>query len=271
MATEMQDPQRDSMETLQATVARVMGEAQDWRRIMSLDAEMLLTVYLDMKSPHAYIAVRPTLELARDYRVRIDFRPYTLSYTDMGISTSVENYQRRPPSPESDRRARMFYATARQYTAFQGIPLRSPHRLLDAEMAHRVFLFAKRQALEIPFMMSVCLRGWGSGWREYEIESQTQLRDSLAALGANLDGFEEFVGPDGQAKSELARYAEQACASGFVGVPHYVFHDVVSDRELGLFGREHLALIRSKLAAQGLARNDSVHADFSHAWRGPQT
>ena len=189
----------------------------------------------------------------------------------MGISTSVENNERRPPSQKSDRRARMFYAAARQYTALQRIPLRSPYRLLDVELAHRAFLFAKRQALEIPFMMSVCLRGWGSGWREHEVESLPQLRSSLANLGADLDGFEEFVGPGGQGEQEVIKCMEDAHASGFVGVPHYVIDDVASGRQVGLFGREHLALIRSKLEAQGLARSTSVQAEFSHAWRGRQT
>ncbi|MGI9479002.1 MAG: DsbA family protein [Hyphomicrobiaceae bacterium] len=271
MAPEAQSPPTETTEPLSDAVARIMSEAQDWRRIMSLDGEETLTVYLDMKSPHAYIAVRPTLEVARDYRVRIDFRPYTLSYTGMGISTSIEENKRQPPSQEADRRARMFYAAARYYSKLQGIPLRSPHRLLDVTLAHRAFLFAKRQALEIPFMMSVCLPGWGSGWRDYEVESQTQLRDTLASLGADLDGFEAFVGPDGPAQHQLSKYVEDAHANGFVGVPHYVFHDHDTDRQVGLFGREHLALIRSKLAAQGLARDASVQAEFSHVWRGPRT
>ena len=256
-------------ETLSQAVARVMSEAQDWERIMSLDADASITVYLDMKSPHAYIAVRPTLELARDYRITLDFRPYTLSYTGMGISKSLKNNERRPPSPEADRRARMFYATARQYTAIQRIPLRSPYRLLDAQLAHRTFLFAKKQGMEIPFMMSVCLRGWGSGWRDIEIESLDQIRNTLADLNVNLDGFETFVDPDGPGEQELSRCIEDAHASGFVGTPHYVFHDDASDRQIGLFGREHLTLIRSKLSEQGLARGEEVQPEFSHAWRGP--
>ena len=120
-------------------------------------------------------------------------------------------------------------------------------------------------------MMSICLRGWGSGWRDYEIESLTQLRNSLACLGANLDGFEEFVGSGGQGEQELVKYLDEAHASGCVGVPHYMFRDDETGRQVGLFGREHLALIRSKLSAQGLARDDSVQAEFSHSWRGPQT
>lgn len=119
MASESQPPHANSTETLSDAVARVMSEADEWRRIVSLDADTLIRVYLDMKSPHAYIAVRPTLEIARDYRVKIDFCPYTLSYTGMGISTSVDNNERRPPSQEAERRARMFYAVARQYTALQ--------------------------------------------------------------------------------------------------------------------------------------------------------
>ncbi len=270
MATETQRPDSEPAETLTAAVARVMSEAPDWQRIQGLDGDTTIRVYLDMKSPHAYIAVRPTLELARDYRIKIDFCPYTLSYEGMGISTSDESHERKPPSAGSDRRARMFYAAARQYTAMQQIPLRSPIRLLDVKLAHRVFLFAKQQSLEIPFMMSVCLRGWGSGWREYEVESLDQLRDSLAGVGASVDGLEAFVAPDGPGQQALEQYMEAAHASGFVGTPHYVFDDHATNRRVGLFGREHLALIRFKLSAQGLARNEQVTPDFSHAWRGPQ-
>tara|TARA_Y100000588_G_scaffold394954_1_gene518614 strand:- start:2804 stop:3610 length:807 start_codon:yes stop_codon:yes gene_type:complete len=256
-------------EPLSEAVDRIMREVEKGWHVRNFDGDSLLTVYLDMKSPHAYIAVRPTLEVARDYRVNIDFRPYTLSYTRMGISTTVHDNKRRPPSPESDRRARMFYAAAREYSKLQGIPLRSPYRLLDVELAHRSFVFAKRQSLEIPFMMDVCLRGWGSGWREYEVESTSQLKDSLARVGVDLDGFEEFVDDEGDGQRELLTYKEEAHASGFVGTPHYVFYDYSKEREVGLFGREHLALIRTKFSAQGLARNDSVKAEFSHAWEGP--
>lgn len=258
-------------EVLSAAVSRVMSEMPEWQRIMNLDADAAISVYLDMKSPHAYISVRPTLELARDYRVKIDFRPYTLSYTGMGISTSTDNNERQPPSPESDRRARMYYAAARYYTALQGIPLRSPHRLLDVEPAHRGFVFAKRQGLEVPFYMSLCLRGWGSKWHDLEVESHTELRNTLAGVGAAVDGFEEFIANGGEAEQELKQYVEDAHACGFVGVPHYVFYDDALDRQVGLFGREHLTLIRSKLAAQGLARNEQVKPEFSHAWRGPES
>ena len=82
-----------------AAAAVILAETDEWHRIMALDAEKLLDVYLDIKSPHAYLAVRPTLEVARNYRVRVNFLPYTLGYATVGVTTSVEpDMKRRPPT-----------------------------------------------------------------------------------------------------------------------------------------------------------------------------
>ena len=249
--------------------AAVLAEAEEWQRLMALEAEKVLDVYLDMKSPHSYLAVRPSLEVARDYRVRVNFLPYTTSYTAFGLTKSVEpDMKRRPTTPAADRKARMYYTTARQYAALQGLPFRTPHRLLDSVAANKAILFAKRQGLEVPFLMHVYVMGWGSGWRDYELESVEQLRGTLAEVGANTDSFDEFLAPNGAGETELADCMTQAEASGLTGVPHYVFHDASSDRELGLFGREHLALIREKFGAEGLARTPGVRPEFSHAWHG---
>ena len=47
-----------------AAMAAILAEADEWQRIMALDGEVALDVYLDMKSPHAYVAVRPSLQVA---------------------------------------------------------------------------------------------------------------------------------------------------------------------------------------------------------------
>ena len=43
----------------QTSAAAVLAEAGEWETIMSQDAETMLDVYLAIKSPHAYLAVRP--------------------------------------------------------------------------------------------------------------------------------------------------------------------------------------------------------------------
>ena len=130
-------------ENLKKAVANLMWESVDWQQAVSSKGDSSIIVYLDMKSPHAYISVRPTLQIVNDYKVEIDFRPYTLSYIEMGVSTTTKDQKRRQPSADGDRKARMFYAAAREYCKLQQLPLRSPYRLLDAVLAHRSFVFAK--------------------------------------------------------------------------------------------------------------------------------
>ena len=217
---------KDSTRSESPAAAAVLVEAEQWQRFMALDAERVLDVYLDIKSPHAYLAVRPSLMVARDYRVRLNFLPYTLSYVALGVTTSVNSdMKRRPTDQAADRKARMYYTAARQYAALQRLPFRSPHRLLDSTAANKAFLFAKHQGLEVPFLMRVYVQGWGSGWRDYEVESLEQLGGTLKEVGANTKGFEAFMASDGPGEKELKTCLTKAEASGITGVPHYVFHD----------------------------------------------
>ena len=49
------------------------------RRWLSSSSELpQLQCYLDTKSPHAYLALGPTLQVAYDYKVQLEFLPYQL-------------------------------------------------------------------------------------------------------------------------------------------------------------------------------------------------
>ena len=255
---------------VRAAAAAILDEEDEWRRIMAQDGAEVLKLYLDVKSPHAYLAVRPSLMVARDYSVQLDIQPYTLDYITLGVSTSVDSdMRRRPASAAADRKARMYYAAARQYAALQALPFRSPHRLLVSTAVHKAWLFAKQQEQAIPFLMRVYLQGWGSGWRDYEVESLEQLKTTLKEAGVDLADFDVFMTSGGQGDAALAACNAAAEATGVTGVPQYVFDDPTTGGRVGLFGREHLALSREKFHAAGLARRPDVEPAFSHAWRGP--
>ena len=248
-------------------IKAVMAESEDWQALQAQDFADTLDVYIDLKSPHAYLAIRPSLEVARDFKVRVNFLPYTLSYERLGVSKRVgPEMKRQPLNAASDRKARMYYAAAREYAALQALPLKSPHRLLDSDLAHRYFLFAKLHGLEVPFAMAVYLQGWGSGWREFELESSSDLDSACQLVGLDTSDLQDYVAEGGEAETKLAEIMRQAENEGFAGAPHYVFNDQDKDRRIGLFGREHLALIRSKYFSWGLARHADVQPDFSHAW-----
>ena len=247
--------------------SKILGEIPGLQILNQKESQQAVDVYVDLKSPHAYLAIRPSLELARDFKVFVNFLPYTLSYVTLGVSSEVtDEMKRKPANAASDRKARMYYAAAREYAKIQGLPFKSPYRLLDSSMANIALLFAKRQSLEIPFLLKIYTSGWGSGWRDYELESVEASREVLLECGADMTGFEQYISKDGAGLPELQKYALQAEESGIAGVPHYVLKDDEKHKGLSLFGREHLALIRSRLSERGLARDSSVEAAFSHTW-----
>jgi hypothetical protein len=74
--------------------------------------------------------------------------------------------------------------------------------------------------------------------------------------------------PGGEGDQALQQSQAAAEEDGIVGVPHYSFDDSAGKR-LQLFGREHLALIRGKLQADGLAKHSGVSPECSHAFVVP--
>ena len=250
--------------------ARILSEINLWQACNNEHVKESIDVYIDMKSPHAYLAIRPSLMLAKDFQIRINFLPYTLSYIETGVTTEInDKMERKPLNDAADRKARMFYTTAREYAKLQDLPFRSPYRLLDSELAHKAFLFAKHQDLEIAFMLKVCTLGWGSGWREFELESMDDLHKVLVDCGANLEAFGQYISESGDGIKELENCKLAAEASGIAGVPHYVLTDHDTQKGLSLFGREHLSLIRSKLSERDLKRRESVASEFPHTWSNP--
>ena len=52
-----------------------MTDAATWRR---LRGDSALVVYIDLKSPYAYLAIDPTRAMAKKVGVEIEWRPFTL-------------------------------------------------------------------------------------------------------------------------------------------------------------------------------------------------
>ena len=122
-------------------------------------------VWIDIKSPHAYLAVRPSLQLAEDYHCQVHFRPYNLSYVSIGVTTHHDKSDptRRPADANADRKARGYYSTARKYAAAQGLRIRGPRVLLDAHLANIGLLYAGRDGRAAEYALAVYDAGWPNG------------------------------------------------------------------------------------------------------------
>ena len=207
--------------------------------------ENALTVYIDFKSPYAYLAIEPTRALARDLGITIDWQPFVLdipSYLGsarLGKSGEVAEASR---SEQQWSGVKYAYYDCRRYANLYGMTIRGTVKIWDTNLAATGMLWAKAQGDEIlqRYIDGIYIPFWR---RELDVESIDVIEQVLAIAGAELAGFRDFAeGEGGQRNREMQ---EAAFAQGVFGVPTYVLGE---DK---YFGREHLPRIRWQLEGAG--------------------
>lgn len=203
-----------------------------------------ITLYIDYKSPYAFLAKDPAYALAEELDVAIDWLPYTLHIPDflgsatLGADGSVIEAQR---TPHQWRRVRYSYMDARRYANLRGLTLRGPQKIWDSSRAGMGLLWVKRQgeALLRRYQDAVFERFWR---RELDIEDSAAIEAVAREAGADTAGLVAWM--EGEGRAEHDRVRTEAEALGVFGVPTFVL-----DGEL-FWGREHLDLIRMRLSGR---------------------
>mmetsp|Transcript_45826 Transcript_45826/g.147145 ORF Transcript_45826/g.147145 Transcript_45826/m.147145 type:complete len:318 (-) Transcript_45826:132-1085(-) len=207
-------------------------------------------VYVDLKSPYAFLAIEPTYALQEDFDVELVWRPYVLDIAgflgsaEVGAQDNKVRQGTNERSPGQWRAVKYAYANVRRYAAERRPPLTvyGTRKIWDTSLAGIAMLFAERRGRLRDFQQ----RLWPSFWRrDLDAEDLGTLAAVLRASGVDTAGFEEFVAGDG--RRELMEIQEEATRRGIFGVPSYVL-----DGEM-FFGREHLALLRLRLFEAGCA------------------
>jgi 2-hydroxychromene-2-carboxylate isomerase len=193
-----------------------------------------LVVYIDLKSPYAFIAIEPTRAVARAAGVTVEWRPFTLdipSYLGSarldGAGRVVEN--RRSASQWSG--VKYAYRDARRYARLGGKVLRGTEKIWDSSLAGIGLLWAQQQSAAIVdrYLDDSYRKFWQ---RALDIEDLQVVTAQLEAAGADVAGFAEFATGAGRALHD--RLNAEAFAAGIFGVPSYLVADEF------WFGREHL-------------------------------
>ncbi|MGE0621213.1 MAG: DsbA family protein [Pseudomonadales bacterium] len=201
-------------------------------------SEAPLIVYVDVKSPYAFIARDPTRAMARELGIEIDWRPLTLdipSYLGsarLDKSGAVAESNR---TPEQWARVRYAYRDARRYAAEQGYPLRGTEKIWDTSLVHIAFWWARAQDFEVAdaFLDAVYPRFWV---RDFDAEDLETVTAALSAAGAQIGGFADYAAGEGRLAHD--RIQQAIFDAGIFGVPGYVLEGEY------FFGREHLPTVR---------------------------
>lgn len=231
-----------------------------------------LDVYVDVKSPYAYLAVEPTLQLCRDFHVEIKWLPFTLdipSYAGSARKRGVETSGRKEVQNASEdgglkrstgqwSSVKYSYADVRRRAALRSPPLTvlGTQKIWDSSLAGIAMLWAQARggssAVEALFRLL-----WPRFWRRsLDVESPTALWALLveAVVAGDADGkaFEAWAMPGGEGRRLHDEVRAHACEElGIFGVPTYVLH---GEKAGPLWGSEHLDYLREKLYEGGCQR-----------------
>ena len=209
-----------------------------------LKSDRPLIVYLDVKSPYAFVSVKPTLALERELELQFDWRPYTLDIPSYLGSARKKN----GAVVESSGRSRAIwnairyaYMDARRYAELQGYTLKGTEKIWDSSLANMGILFVNLYFRDrIPdYLEAVFPPFWR---RELDIEDINVIKDCLKTAGVDSSDFQTFVSRAGKQMHD--HILDHRFEAGIYGVPTYVLGNDV------FFGREHLPYIRWVLSGK---------------------
>ena len=200
----------------------------------ALESTAPLIVYIDIKSPYAFVSIKPTLALETTLGCQFDWRPLTLdipSYLGSaekrdGVVVSSEGRSQR-----TWRSIRQSYREARRYAERQGHMLKGTEKIWDSSIANIGILWVMQRS---PERMKAYLEAvYPPFWqRLLDIEDVSVVADCLERAGIESAGFDAFQQGDGRVQHD--QLATQLHPAGLFGVPSYVLDGEV------FFGREHL-------------------------------
>ncbi len=222
-----------------------------------LRGDSAFVVFIDMKSPYAYLAIDPTRAMAAGLGVEIDWRPFTLDIPSYLGSARLDRKGDVAASSRTNEQwtgVRYAYRDARRYANLTGKTVRGTEKIWDSSGAGIAMLWAKHQGPRIfdAFVDEAFPLFWR---RQLDIEDPVILESTLARAGAEVDGFSDFLSSAGRREHDALN--NEAFDGGVYGVPTYVVEDEI------WFGREHLPRVAWLLGGRKGTAPDVANMRFA--------
>ncbi len=202
----------------------------------ALESQAPLIVYVDVKSPYAFVALAPTFALETALGLTFDWRPLTLDIPSyLGSARKREGkVVQSNRSPRQWQAVKYAYKDARRYAERQGYKLLGTEKIWDSSLANigMLWVVEKDRARLRAYFDQVFPPFWQ---RNLDIEDSAVISACLSAAGVDTEGFDSYV--HGAGRTQHDNLQAQLHPAGIYGVPTYVFDTQI------LFGREHLPYI----------------------------
>ncbi len=226
-----------------------------------------LIVYIDFKSPYAFLAVEPTRKMLAANRILADWRPFVLnigSYLGTAKLAKDGSVQQQSRSQEQWSGVKYAYFDCRRYANLTANTIRGTVKIWDTNLPAIGMWWLKLheslaqqndpEGLLQRYIDAVYLPFWR---REFDAEDIHAVTAALAQIGAPVEGFEAFAAAQGGSFNES--FQIEAFNSGVYGVPTYLLPDQqdATGKPCRFFGREHLPRIQW-LLTQGIGTAPDV-------------
>ncbi len=222
-------------------------------RFDPLSSRAPLIIYIDFKSPYAYLAKDPTWALGDELGIEIDWRPFTLDIPSYLGSARLDKEGRVVESQRTETQwqaVKAAYHDVRRYGSLRKLVVRGTTKIWDSSLAAIGLLWAKQQGIAVlrRYMDLAYERFWK---RELDIEDLSVIESVLREAGASTNDFRKYAAGEGR---EFHDYIQRtAFDAGIFGVPTYLVGNEM------FFGREHLPRIRWILSGRHGAPPDVAY------------
>ena len=218
-----------------------------------LKSDAPLIVYVDIKSPYAFVAIRPTLALEAELGLQFEWRPLTLdipSYLGSAKKKEGKVVASEGRSQRTWNAIRYSYRDARRYVERQGLILKGTEKIWDSSLPNIAILWVMREARArlAAYFDAVYPPFWR---RELDIEDISVVEACLREAGVSSEGFRAFA--EGEGRTLHDQLQPQFHANGIFGVPTYVLGDDI------MIGREHIPYLRWALTGRQGAAPDIAY------------
>ena len=202
-----------------------------------LRSDAPVIVYVDIKSPYAFIAKDPTRALEQSLGLAFDWRPLTLNIPSYLGSAKLDKQGKVASADRTPAQwggVRYAYKDARRYAALQGYTLRGTEKIWDTSLVHIAMQWSKQYGHQATarFLDAVYEPFWR---RALDVESLEVVTGMLAHCDIATGGFGDYARGAGAREHDDTQ--QQIFDAGIFGVPSYIVG------EHRFFGRDHLSAI----------------------------
>ena len=196
--------------------------------------------YVDIKSPYAYLALDPAIEMFDQLGLHWNLLPYTLNIADYLGSATVNNEGKIISSNRTAhqwRRVKYSYMDCRRMANLQGKTILGTQKIWDSSLFSMAHLWVREKSKQtlLPFLRESFQLFWK---RELDVENEQVILNLIDKF--QLDSA-DFMFWKTNNKNCVNSLMDTALSRGIFGVPTFVFEEEI------FWGSEKLTLIRAKV------------------------